>query len=1194
MKIWRVINMNKRHLLPIAGCISLFAISCLTFINNKKDLAPAYAYNNVSLASETDAFQLIDKQYSKTESFVYTGDLHFHNGQAGGLVFGAKQDEYYYVVNMDRVENRVKLIHFASNGEGGFTPHELESDYFIGNSKITASEENFVKSQLGGLENVNLKIVLTTESTHAYLEFFVEGIKRFGVDSVIDLNTYGEEYTYQGGNLGINCFNADVYLTNIEIGKSDYSYFTEPYRNQYHLQPYAKWTNDPNALCYYNGYYHVFYQTHPFNLYWGAMFWGHARSKDLIHYEYLPICLFPDDDGVFGPNLGYMWSGCAIAYEYGMIDDIDEKDWFPLGGGSGIIAIFTRDGGLQDQVLMTSDDEGLTWTKRHRIPQTISGYENKIDWRDPKVFPLKKDGTGKVEVWGMTLSSYALNKGWFLKSNNLLDWSVAGQFPLPTPECIGVGILKDEDNVEHAYLTNKSRGYILGTLEYNELTGKVTFTDENDVDISTYTVDNIPLKPLDFGPDSYASQSFYINDPESDYYGKDIVLNWFSGDLNASFCTGPGEYAGLRQRWNGGFTIPVEYSIHKSGKEYRIAQKPITVNNPHLEKETVLDIEHVKLVSNSVNPLRNVDTHVFELIADVKTNENSPITFRVDVGDNEFMQFGWNSTDGYYVDRTYLDDKGINTNVDWHVKYASHILGDSDIKTFYVLSDNGGLEVFCEDYSISFYFVTTASTFSTGASIKSNNAMINRLELNEIKSAYQHKSSEPSEGVLYVSSNDVVLDNKFVNSKFVTCYFTGESSLVWEALEGEEHVNYEVSDKGILLSAKSEGSAKFKVSAGGHEETINVTVYSSTFTSDLTFEKENIISGSWVMADETIIGEKQSGNGFLLSSDEGTDFTYTGQFDLLNGTAASLVFRAASDMSSYLVANYDANEKVVKLWSTHGELARSSVIDVGLQDIILSVKAVGKDVQIIINGQVAISCKLKDNEPLSGLFGLNIFSGKAQFKLLSIAKEDYAYTKGNLEVNLGVDQFVSAVYNITLGNTLVDSDFYYQENGNLYIKESYFDLINENGVYQFRIVGSSYSFIIKVEVNLSHELVIEDITIENGSDAIIYVGNTNIEKVTINGKTLQKADYFVKNYSLHISQDKFEEGDNEVVINDSISFTVTVKKVEGVIIDKTTIIDYTIPVIIASVGGGTVILAGVAVLVIILIKRKKKACARQQ
>ena len=76
--------------------------------------------------------------------------------------------------------------------------------------------------------------------------------------------------------------------------------------------------------------------------------------------------------------------------------------------------------------------------------------------------------------------------------------------------------------------------------------------------------------------------------------------------------------------------------------------------------------------------------------------------------------------------------------------------------------------------------------------------------------------------------------------------------------------------------------------------------------------------------------------------------------------------------------------------------------------------------------------------------------------------------------------------------------------------------------------------------------------------------------------------------TLHLSKDLFKEGDNEVVINDSVSFTVTVNGIEDKIIDKTTIIDYT-PILVASIcGGAGLLIAGGAVLAILLIRRKKK------
>ena len=62
----------------------------------------------------------------------------------------------------------------------------------------------------------------------------------------------------------------------------------DPFRPQYHFLPPANWMNDPNGTIYYRGEYHLFYQQNPFKPTWGKMQWGHAKSKDLVHWQNLP------------------------------------------------------------------------------------------------------------------------------------------------------------------------------------------------------------------------------------------------------------------------------------------------------------------------------------------------------------------------------------------------------------------------------------------------------------------------------------------------------------------------------------------------------------------------------------------------------------------------------------------------------------------------------------------------------------------------------------------------------------------------------------------------------------------------------------------------------------------------------------------------------------------------------------------
>ena len=1108
--------------------ISSLALALPNFINNKRSIGDNYNLTNL----DGDAFALSEQHYEIDDSFVYTSRVHFNEGQACGLVFGGEQDDHYWVFNVDRYDNWTKLMYFHKV-DGNMRAEVLKEERFIGNDKTTTSEFNVINPALREYGDYNFKLVITKSEDKTYGEFFIDNIKRFGVDSNIDLNSF-EDASYNGGYLGYNVYRANVDFKDITYGKNDFSYYTELYRNQFHYSQYAHWNNDPNGMVYYNGYYHLYYQTNPFSQQWGGMYWGHARSTDLVHWQELPIALFPDDGNMgVGWGTGWAWSGMAMVYRPGMSADIDALNWFPNGGGTGLFGIYTRDGCdnaqykpdqvRQDQVIITSDDGGLSWVKRRIIPQSVAtGDIGKVDCRDPSIFRLNGYG------WGMALSGGNQNKIWFLKSTNLLDWSFAGEIGYEWPECATVSYVKASDNSYHHVITISSRKYLVCDIGYTPYPNE-EFT------INRITPDFVTM---DYGNDSYAAQCFYIDDASSKYYGQSISVSWSFGlpDLAES-----GLYAGARYPWNGGFTVPVSLGLAKEGDQYKLTQTPITVDNTDFEKENVLNVSDLTF-DNKSNPLNTISSHLLEIDSKIDNPNEENVEFRVNVSDSEYTAFGWNKVDGYYFDRRNTSDAGINFQKIYHHKFVTGPVDGKEL-SFYVLVDNGSLELFANNYQYVFYNNTLAAPYSIGASLSSSGEVtIKSLKVNEMKSIWKDVESL-DDGVLYLDQDDIKMDLTLLDEKEIMAYSTNKEEISWTIETGEDVIKLEKTTKGAKISALKGGEALIKVISGDNQKTVTVTVDDSVVDAPFSLNKEDVYSGTWRIENTALVGEQKSGDAFYISNSLYKNVTYNANFDLTNATAAGLLLRASKDMSNYIMVNYDKVAKRSKIW-TPNRMIVDTEYDAGSENITLTADLNDDHLIVAVNGHKVNEVDLTSSEPQNGYLGLNIFSGKVLFKQISIVeiKETYQYQNADVVINTGVSQYIRNIYNVTRKNELVARGFYEVSGNSLTLKKEYVRLLNENTTYEFHIEGDLTTFDIKLEVgDITRDYDFNDVTINKGQEVTVYVDVLDVTSVSIDGEVTDK--YYVKDYVLHIDASLFNKEEVEVKINSTYSFTVYVNNI---------------------------------------------------
>ncbi|MGG3622294.1 glycoside hydrolase family 32 protein [Bacillus gobiensis] len=444
------------------------------------------------------------------------------------------------------------------------------------------------------------------------------------------------------------------------------SYYNELYRPQFHYSPEANWMNDPNGMVFHKGEYHLFYQYHPYDSKWGPMHWGHAVSKDLVHWEHRPVAFAPDHNGD-------IFSGSIVV-------DHNNTSGF---GKDALVALYTQNkDGHQVQSLAYSTDDGNTWTKYEGNP-IMKDFPDP-DWRDPKVFWHEE-----TKSWIMPLA--AKDKVMLYTSPNLKDWSFASEYKpqnasgatlLECPELFPLPVDGEKDKQKWVLTTSLGDGAIAGGSGMEYYVG--TF------DGKTFTPDKPEAEWLDYGADFYAGVT-WENAPNNDQYRTMIawMSNWkYANDTPTS-------------AWRSAMTVPRKLELKTSQNgEVKLVQSPIQELETLRRKEKSYPSQVIK---PNTNFLANAKGDIVELVADFKVDEmttSKAFGFRVRKGDDQATTIGYNNEKKtIYLDRSFSGESYFNDQfakvheaplepVDGHVKMR-------------ILVDRSSVELFGNDGQVS-------------------------------------------------------------------------------------------------------------------------------------------------------------------------------------------------------------------------------------------------------------------------------------------------------------------------------------------------------------------------------------------------------------------------------------------------------------------------------------------------------------
>lgn len=395
--------------------------------------------------------------------------------------------------------------------------------------------------------------------------------------------------------------------------------YQDQHRPQIHFSPKANWMNDPNGLVFYKDTYHMFFQYYPDSTVWGPNYWGHATSKDLIHWTEWEPALAPD-------SLGLIASGSAVA-------DFKNTSGFGKDGKIPLVAIFTHIGMKgnkwteysQVQSLAYSTDEGKSWEKYAKNP--VIENPGIKDFRDPKVIwyaPRNK--------WIMTAATG--DHVTYYSSPDLKNWKKESEFG----KGVGAhgGVWECPDLISFDVDGKKIWVQIVSINPGGPNEGSATQYFAGDFDGTTFKPFTTDTKWVDYGTDNYAGVTW------SNTGDRKVFLGWMSN----------WQYANVvpTVRWRSAMTVPRELKLIKAGSNYLLSSMPVKELDG-LKKNTI-SLKNIQL-QRPFDLSKRVKELPGQYQMHLTANDLKDFAITLSNGLGEEVVIGYNKEENeYYIDRT--------------------------------------------------------------------------------------------------------------------------------------------------------------------------------------------------------------------------------------------------------------------------------------------------------------------------------------------------------------------------------------------------------------------------------------------------------------------------------------------------------------------------------------------------------------